>query len=107
MGDLRREGRLKYTGKINLTWSDESGHPFAQNCDCIDVSAAGLKIKLDSHIPLRTVVTVWARDLALHGSASVRSCVRKGLKYTIGLEFVGGMKWKLPQALAAADDRKA
>jgi PilZ domain len=103
MGDLRRDARLTFTGKINLTWADESGNPFACNGECIDVSATGLKIKLDFQIPLRTVVTVRARELSLHGSASVRSCVRGGTKYTLGLEFVGGMKWKLPEALAATN----
>jgi len=31
------------------------------------------------------------------------ACVRGGSKYTIGLEFVGGMKWKLPESLTATD----
>ena len=99
MGDLRRTRRLTYSGKINLTWADEAGNPFARNGQCIDVSAAGLKIKVDSQIPLRTVVTVRARELALHGSASVRSCIRGRSSFTIGLEFVGGMKWKIPETL--------
>jgi hypothetical protein len=30
----------------------------------------------------------------LHGSASVKSCVRKGMKYLVGLEFSAGLKWK-------------
>jgi hypothetical protein len=101
MGDLRRDARVTYDGKINLTWADEGGNPYARNGECVDVSATGLKIKVDSQIPLRTVVTVRARELALHGSASVRSCVRGGSKYTIGLEFVGGMRWKLPETLIA------
>ncbi|HEY3740293.1 MAG TPA: PilZ domain-containing protein [Bryobacteraceae bacterium] len=102
MGDLRRDNRLNFPGKVSLTWSDEASHPFARNGECLDISPSGLKVKLDSNIPIRTVVTVKAKELELHGSASVRSCVRTGSKYTIGLEFVGGMKWRIPSSLAAS-----
>jgi hypothetical protein len=102
MGDLRRNPRLVYNGKINLTWSNEGGHPFARNGLCLDISTSGLKVQVDSAIPLRTVITVRAKELELHGSASVRSCVRTGAKYTIGLEFVGGMRWQLPASFATS-----
>jgi hypothetical protein len=96
MGDLRRDNRLNHNGRISLTWTDSAGHPFARHGECLDISSAGLKVKLDSGIPSRTVVTVKSKELALHGSASVRSCVRTGVTYIIGLEFVGGMKWQAP-----------
>jgi hypothetical protein len=102
MGDLRRDNRLAFGGKISLIWASANGDPCARNGECIDVSSSGLKVKVDSQIPTRTVVTVKARELALHGSASVRSCTRVGARYIIGLEFVGGMKWEVPPALAAA-----
>jgi len=103
MGDLRRDARMTYNGKISLTWSDAAGHALGRDGQCLNISATGLKVKLDFEIPLRTVVTVKAKALELHGSASVRSCVRIGIKYTIGLEFVGGMKWQAPASLAAAN----
>jgi len=39
-----------------------------------------------------------ADRIALAGSASVRSCVKKGTKFMVGLEFSGGMTWKHPAA---------
>jgi hypothetical protein len=102
MGDLRKHDRMTYGGKINLMWSDESGHPFSRNGECIDISSSGLKLRLDSKLPVRSVVTVRAMEIALHGSASVRSCVRIGVKYVVGLEFLGGMKWQVPDSAAAA-----
>ena len=90
---------MLHGGKINLTWATENGDPCARNGDCLDVSSTGIRIKVDAPIPTRTVVTVRARELELHGSASVRSCTRFGAKYIIGLEFVGGMKWQIPLAL--------
>lgn len=82
-----------------MTWSDGSGNFFGRNGDCIDISAAGLKVKMDSQIPARTVVSVKSKELALHGSASVRSCTRTGVRFILGLEFVGGMKWRVPESL--------
>ena len=102
MGDLRKTGRQFYNGKISLTWAMENGDACARNGECVDVSATGIKVKLDSQIPARTVVTVRARDLALHGSASVRSCNRVGARYIIGLEFVGGMRFQLPPVMTPA-----
>jgi len=102
MGDLRKDGRFAYRGKISLTWANQNGDPCALNGQCLDVSSRGIKVKVDSEIPTRTVVTVNARDLALHGSASVRACNRAGGRYIIGLEFVGGLKWRLPATMAAA-----
>ena len=102
MGDLRKSTRIAYTGKINMTWSDSSGNSCGRTGDCIDISSSGLKVKLEAQIPTRTVVTVRSKELALHGSASVRSCTRTGVKYVLGLEFVGGMKWQIPESLAAS-----
>ena len=101
MGDLRKNSRLSYSGKISLTWAAENGDGCARNGECLDVSSSGIKVRLDSQIPARTVVTVRASELALHGSASVRSCNRVGARYIIGLEFVGGMKWQLPPAYSS------
>ena len=98
MGDLRHADRTEYRGKINLSWSDDTGNPCARNAECLNISCNGLKVKTEFQLPLRSVVSVRASELALHGSASVRSCVRQGVKYIVGLEFLGGLKWKHPTA---------
>jgi len=102
MGELRRDRRLTYKGKISLIWANDHGEPCARNGECIDVSSTGIKVKVDAQIPTRTVVTVKARELELHGSASVRTCNRVGVRYILGLEFVGGMKWEPPTHLVTA-----
>jgi len=96
MGELRKDNRLGRGGKVNLTWADEHGHPYASNGECVDISIKGIKVMVDSEIPTRTVVTLKSPQLVLHGSASVRSCTRIGARYVMGLEFVGGMKWQIP-----------
>jgi PilZ domain len=102
MSDMRKDERTEQKTRVSLVWSDESGRPFSRNGECLDISSGGMKVKLDSEIPVRSVVTVQATAIQLHGSASVRSCVRVGTKYTAGLEFVGGMKWKLSDKLSPA-----
>ena len=46
----------------------------------------------------QTYVTLQSPGLGLHGTASVRTCARKGMKYIVGLEFSAGLKWK-PKSL--------
>ena len=101
MRDLRKCERTEHRTRVSLVWADESGRPFSRNGECLDISASGMKVKLDSEIPLRAVVTVRAVSIQLHGSASVRSCLRVGTKFTAGLEFVGGMKWTMPDTFKA------
>jgi len=51
-------------------------------------------VELPEPLDRQTYVTLQSVGLGLHGSASVRSCVRKGMKYIVGLELSGGLKWK-------------
>lgn len=92
---------MSYNGKISLIWANDHGDACARNAVCIDVCSRGISVTVDTQIPARTVVTVNARELDLHGSASVRTCNRVGVRYILGLEFVGGMKWQPPAHLAA------
>ena len=47
-----------------------------------------MKLALD----VRTYVTVKFTQANVHGSASVRSCIRERWNYVAGLQFTGGMK---------------
>jgi len=60
----------------------------------LDVSPAGMRIEISEPIDKQTYLTVQCVALGLHGTASVRSCARKGMKYVLGLEFSTGIKWK-------------
>jgi len=63
----------------------------------VDVSEAGMRVELPEPLEKLTYLTLRADGLKLHGTASVRSCTRKGLKYVVGLEFSGGLQWKPPE----------
>lgn len=60
----------------------------------LNVSSSGMRVEVGEPIDMQTYVTVQCSALGVHGRASVRTCTRKGMKYILGLEFGGGMKWK-------------
>jgi len=93
-GKLRRHERSDVRTMINLMWKDRMGTEKFTNAYTLDVSESGMRVEVPEPIPERSYVIVRADKLALHGTASVRSCARKGTKYVAGLEFSAGMKFK-------------
>jgi hypothetical protein len=91
---LRRHERLLQTAAVEIIWTDSSGNDRFQRAHAFDISESGMQIDLMERLEERIYVTLRAEHLAVHGTASVRSCVRKGIKYRVGLEFSAGLKWK-------------
>ncbi len=92
--DIRRHTRIAQSTPVQLAWVDASGTPRAENARCVDVSESGMRIETSASIEKGTLVALQARALLLHGSSTVRSCMRRGNTYVLGLTFVGGLKWK-------------
>ena|ERR1700733_449112 len=93
-GELRRHERDKNASPVQIVWQDRSGADRFVNGRSLDISPAGMRVEVSEPIDKQTYVTVQCLALALHGTASVRSCTRKGMKYVLGLEFSAGLKWK-------------
>lgn len=93
-GDLRRHARSTRSAPIQLVWKSRQGVDGFLTGRIIDVSESGVRVEVSDPLEKQTYVTLQASSLGLHGSASVRSCTRKGMKYLVGLEFSAGMKWK-------------
>ena len=93
-GDLRRHARSAKAAPLQLIWKDRQGIDRFINGSIIDVSESGVRVELREPLEKQIYVTLQAVSLGLHGSASVRTCARKGMKYVVGLEFSGGLKWK-------------
>jgi hypothetical protein len=93
-GELRRHTRSDKAAPLQLIWKDRQGLDRFINGSIIDISESGARVELREPLEKQTYVTLQAVGLGLHGSASVKSCVRKGMKYIVGLEFSGGLKWK-------------
>jgi hypothetical protein len=93
-GDLRRHARSTRSAPIQLVWKNRQGLDGFLNGRIIDVSESGIRVEVSDPLEKQTYVTLQAASLGLHGSASVRTCTRKGMKYLVGLEFSAGLKWK-------------
>jgi len=95
-GDLRRHQRTPtpHSAPIYLTWKDRSGADRFTRGKVVDLSENGIRVETEHAVEKQAYVVLHAEKIGLHGSASVRSCTRRGAGYVIGLEFSGGMTWK-------------
>jgi hypothetical protein len=93
-GDIRRHSRTARTDPVQLNWKDRNGNPQMGRGRLVDISEAGMRIEVTEPLEKQTYVTVRAEALGIHGTASVKSCTRKGLKHLVGLEFSAGLQWK-------------
>ncbi len=93
-GDLRRHSRAKAGSIVELVWKDRHGNEKFTKARALDISESGMRVEVPEQISEGSYVTFRAGELALHGRGSVKSCRGKGIRYVVGLEFSGGMKWK-------------
>ncbi len=87
---------------MHLAWKNQQGNEEYASGRTVDISEAGMRVDLSLPVKVGTYVNFRSENFSLHGSASVRSCVRKGSRHMVGLEFSGGMKWK-PKADSKRD----
>jgi hypothetical protein len=93
-GELRRHERAEKSSPIQIVWQDRTGADKFVNGKSLDISPSGMRVEVSEQIDKQTYVTVQCAALGVHGTASVRTCTRRGMKYILGLEFSAGLKWK-------------
>jgi hypothetical protein len=93
---MRRQDRIEVAVPVDVMWTDRQGHERFATARSLDICESGIRIQVPEALPERSFVRLRADRIALAGSASVRSCVKKGTKFMVGLEFSGGMTWKRP-----------
>jgi len=94
---MRRQDRTEISVPVQLTWTDRLGHDNFATGQSLDINDWGIRVQIAVPLTERTYVSLRAEQLQLAGRASVRSCRKLGTKYLVGLEFSGGVKWKLPR----------
>jgi hypothetical protein len=85
--DSRFHGRFKIKNRVTLSGEDEAGKTWTMHGRGVDMSRLGARIETGDPIAPGSFVFIQVRELSLMGGAVVRYCVRRGLKYKIGLEF--------------------
>lgn len=93
---MRRQDRIEVAVPVDVMWTDRQGHERFATAHSVDICESGIRIQVPEALAERSFVRLRADRIALAGSASVRSCIKKGTKFMVGLEFSGGMKWKRP-----------
>ncbi len=106
-GTLRRHERTEQSATVQIMWKDRNGGDKYANARALDISESGMRIEVPEPLAERSYVAIRADKLKLNGTASVRTCLRNGNRYWVGLEFSVGMKWKQPEPDAAAIPRSS
>ena len=91
---IRRDARIPAEELVEITWKDRFGQEKFAKARTLNVSEMGMRVEMPEPLDRLAYVTFRSSALALHGTASVRSCTRQAAKYLVGLEFSGGLKWK-------------
>jgi hypothetical protein len=93
-GELRRHARAEKSSPLQIVWQDRTGADRFVTGRTLDISPSGMRAEVPQAIDKQTYVTLQCAALGLQGTASVRTCTRKGMKYILGLEFSSGLQWK-------------
>lgn len=91
---MRRHHRSESTFTVQVAWRDRAGQDNFTRGRGLNLSEAGVQIEVPHRLEIGAYITFTSSKPGLQGSASVRSCVRRGTQYAVGLEFSGGLKWK-------------
>jgi len=92
--DLRRHRRKTVEVAVRLCWQDSSGIVRYSKGRCLEISESGLRVETSDPMPLRSYVNFQIDNPPFAGSGSVRHVTRSGLKFVIGLEFAGTLRWR-------------
>lgn len=100
---LRRHTRSPLDSTVRLGWQDDQGVQRVVKGRCVDISARGIGILLDESVPLRSYLQFRVEGLYFAGSGSVRSVSRRGMKFLVGIEFAGTLRWDGLSAAVTAE----
>jgi hypothetical protein len=91
---LRRCPRFPINSTGMLVYTDAHGETTVLRFKVTDIGRHGMSLEAGHAIPVGTIVSFRMEKPQMVGPASVRYCAVKKLKYSIGLEFSGGLEWE-------------
>jgi len=94
--NLRRSERIPALCPVSISWDDGHGEPKFAIAKGRNICENGVSLRVNEPLPVRSYVSLHSESLQLSGTAAVRYCLRANGCYSVGLEFSGGMKYKIP-----------
>src|SRR5258708_30600072 len=92
--ERRQQSRKRSAEKLRVLWLDADGRECVCVAELVDISANGLRIRVDIQMAPRTCVMVNDRKIGITGRGLVRYCRYAKGKYEVGLEFSSGIGWQ-------------
>jgi len=100
---LRRVERTKLGLRATLGFNDRNGVPQQVRARIVDISSQGACVETEVPVEVRSYIQFRVEKPQLSGMASVRYCVRRKLRYALGIEFTGGVQWPPKESVPAGD----
>ncbi len=85
--EKRRSQRIDIHEPGTISWQNEAGVTMGEKVVVINIGDAGAMVEMSRKLPIRQTVQLKVPSWEIDGSASVRNCVQKGIKYRVGLEL--------------------
>jgi hypothetical protein len=85
--EKRRSQRIEINEPGTISWQAEDGNMLGEKIQMLNLGDDGAMIEMTRRLPMRQTVQFKVPSWEIDGSASVRYCRQRGLKYRIGLEL--------------------
>jgi len=95
--EKRKHPRQPLDGRLRISWHDSNGASRECTARIVDASESGFRVVLPDRLELRSYVFIYADRYNFKSAACVRYSVRSGMHHAAGLEFTGGMRFRMPQ----------
>jgi len=90
--ERRNEPRVRRNDEVIIEWSDASYDQHTVRAKCIDLSATGMRVRLDGPVPAGQYIQFSVAGGDFRGSATVRFVRPEGGHFVAGLKFGWQMK---------------
>lgn len=95
-GSKRPEDRHKVDFPVFLSFQGAGGAIQRVTARCVDLSPSGARLETKDRLAIRENVLVHSEKFGRMGLASIRYCVREGMKYSVGMQFSAILKLSDP-----------
>ena len=85
--EKRNSERIDLKAPGTLSWQTPDGTSLSERILLLNLADKGILIEMSHKLELRQTVQVKIESRKIDGSASVRYCIQKGMKYRVGLEM--------------------